>query len=247
MRYEVLGPLRVVDDRGISSITARKIEVLLAVLLIRADQLVSADRLAGEIWEENAPRRATAGLHVYISQLRKFLSRPERPHGPIVTRPPGYELRLDGDRIDAEEFLSLAKAGRQYAQAGEYEPAAECFERALALCRGPTLGHLQGGHIIEGYVARLSEERLECVELMLDARLALGRHREVIGQLYSLTADHPLREPFYRQLMLALYRSGRQADALGVYQMARRMLNRELGLEPCRPLQDLQYAILTGR
>jgi DNA-binding SARP family transcriptional activator len=242
----VLGPLRVVDEYGSSSISAPKIELLLAALLIRVDQLVPADHLVSEIWDQHPPRRVTAGLHVYVSQLRKFLGRPMRPNSPIVTRPPGYQLELGPDELDAHTFLRLAKAGRQLHREGNFEAAADHFERALALWRGLILGDLQGGQIVNGFVTRLNEERLEIVELMLDARLALGRHRELTGQLYALTRDHPLRESFYRQLMVALYRSERQADALKVYQDARRTLKQELGLEPCRALQELHRAILTG-
>lgn len=246
VRYELLGPLRVVDEYGSSSISAPKVELLLAALLIRADQLVPADHLVRELWDQHPPRRATAGLHVYVSQLRKFLCRPMRPDSPIVTHPPGYQLELGPDELDAHTFLGLAKLGRQQHREGHYEAAADHFERALALWRGLVLGDLQGGQLIDGFVTRLNEERLECVELMLDAYLFLGRHRELTGQLYALTRDHPLRESFYRQLMVALYRSERQADALNVYQYARRTLNRELGLEPCQSLQELHRAILTG-
>src|SRR6185503_18952705 len=114
------------------------------------------------------------------------------------------------------------------------------------LWRGPALGDLRAGPIVEGFVTWLAEARLECLEMLADSHLELGRHRELVGRLYSLTAEHPLREAFYRQLMLALYRSERQADALKVYQMARKTLNEELGLEPCRSVQDLQRAILTA-
>ncbi len=246
MRYELLGPLRVIDEHGPSFISAPKVEVLLAALLIRADQLVPADQLVSELWDDKAPRRATAGLHVYVSQLRKFLGRPGRPGSPIVTRPPGYQLQLGPDEVDLHDFLRLAKEGREHARLGCPDGAADRFERALALWRGPVLGDMRRGPMVEGFATWLAEERLECCELMVDAHLALGRHREVVGQLYALTVDYPLREAFYRQLMLALYRAERQADALRVYQSARRTLDRELGVEPCRPLRDLHRAILTG-
>jgi DNA-binding SARP family transcriptional activator len=246
VRYEILGPLRVVDEKCSSFLSARKIEVLLAVLLIRADQVVPLGQLFSEIWDDNAPRRATAGVHVYVSQLRKFLSRPDRADSPIVTRPSGYQLQLGSDELDLHSFIRLAKLGREHARNARNDHAAACFEQALALWKGPALGDLPRGPIIDGFVAWLMEERLDCVELMVESHMSLGRHREQIGRLYSLTVEHPLREPFYRQLMLALYRSERQADALKVYQSARRTLNRELGLEPCRPLQNLHRAILVA-
>lgn len=246
MRYEILGPLRVVDEGGSSFISARKMEILLAVLLIRSDQVVATDQLMAEIWGDQIPRRAAAGLHVYISQLRKFLCRPYRPGSPIVTRPPGYLLRLGSDEFDLTVFRRLVATGRTMVREGRHEEASVCFERALALWRGPTLDDLRIGPIVEGFMAWLAEIRMECVGMLVDSQLELGRHREIVGNLFSLTAEYPLREGFYRQLMLALYRSDRQADALKVYQAARKTLSEELGLEPCRVLRDLQRAILVA-
>ncbi len=246
VRYEILGPLRVVDEEGNSFISARKIEVLLALLLIRADQVVPTDQLITEIWGEWAPRRANAGLHVNISQLRKFLHRPGRPGSPIETRPPGYLLRLGSDDLDLHAFQKLASTGRTFFRQGHHAQAAACFEQALGLWRGPVLADHSVGPLIEGFTTWLAEMRVECTEMLVDTQLELGRHREVIGRLYSLTAEYPLREAFYRQLMLALYRSERQGDALKVYQSARKTLNEELGLEPCRVLTRLQQAILTA-
>lgn len=246
MRYELLGPLRVVSEEGTSaSIGAQKIETLLAALVIRSDQVVATEQLMTEIWGERVPRRATAGIHVYVSQLRKFLGRCGGSH-PVVTRPPGYVLRSGDDELDYRSFLELVGWGRDRAREGRYEQASNCFENALGMWRGPVLGDLSHGPIVEGFVTWLSETRLECTEMLIDAQLELGRHRELVGQLYSLTAEHPLRESFSRQLMLALYRSERQADALEVYQSVRKTIHEELGLEPCRALQELQHGILTA-
>lgn len=244
MRYEVLGPLRVVDENGTTSVSARKIETVFAALLIRSDQIVALEQLIAELWSEDPPQRALAGLHVYISQLRKFLHRTDRPDGPVLTRAPGYLLRKGVDEIDFHEFLQLVNQGRTHMREARYENASLCFERALTLWRGPVLHDLRTGTIVEGFVTWMTEARLECLELLADAQLQLGRHREIVGRLYSLTSENPLCEAFYRQLMLALYRSERQADALKVYQTARATLNEELGLEPCRTLRDLQRAIL---
>ena len=245
MRYEILGPLRLVDGDAISSPSARKIEVILGALLVRADQLVSAEQLMGEIWQDEPPRTATASLYVHISQLRKFLYRPGRPD-PIVTRKPGYALNIGADQFDLHEFQQLAKHGRQHVRAGRYEESADCFEEALRLWRGPALGDLREGPIIGGFTTWLEETRLECLELQIESGLALGRHRELVGHLYSLTAEHPLSETFHYQLMLSLYRSDRQADALAVYQATRTVLNEQLGLEPGRALRHLQRAILSA-
>jgi DNA-binding SARP family transcriptional activator len=242
-----LGPLRVVcEDGEIATIGAQKIETLLAALLIRADQVVATDQLMTEIWNDRVPRRATAGIHVYVSQLRKFLTRCGGPGGRVVTRPPGYVLHSGDDELDYRSFVELVDWGRDHARESRYEQASKCFENALAMWRGPALGDLSHGPIVDGFVTWLTETRLECTEMLIDAQLELGRHRELVGRLYSLTAEHPLRESFVRQLMLALYRSERQADALEVYRSVRRTIREELGLEPCRALQELQQGILTA-
>ncbi len=246
MKYEILGPLRVADDSGYSFISARKIETVLSVLLIRSDQIVTPDQLMSEIWGDKLPLRATAGLHVYISQLRKFLRRPGRSESQIVTRPPGYLLRKGTDEIDFHAFLRQVNRGRTLLREECYEEASDCFDNALGLWRGTVLGDLRGGPIVDGFVTHMMESRLECLEMLADAQLELGRHRELVGRLYALVAENPLCEAFYRQLMLALYRSERQADALKVYQAARRTLNEELGLEPGQALRELQRGILAS-
>ncbi|MFC6085097.1 AfsR/SARP family transcriptional regulator [Sphaerisporangium aureirubrum] len=227
-------------------ISARKIETVLAILLIRAGQVVALDQLITEIWGEDPPRRAAAGIHVYISQLRKFLNRPGPSGSVIVTRPPGYVLHMRDDEIDVDAFMRLMNKGRMHARERRHQEAAACFENALAMWRGPAVGDLRDGCTIMGFVTWLEEARLECIEILMNSYLELGHHRELVGRLYSLTREYPLYEAFYRHLMLALYRSERQAEALGVYQSARRVLNNELGLEPCRALRDLQRAILTA-
>jgi SARP family transcriptional regulator, regulator of embCAB operon len=247
VKYELLGPLRVIGEDGSrASIGAQKIETLLAVLLIRSGQVVAAEQLMTEIWGDRAPRRASAGLHVYVSQLRKFLGRCGDGDAPVVTCPPGYVLRAGAGELDHESFLRLVDQGRRYAREGRNEEAVAVFEDALAMWRGPVLGDQCHGPIVAGFVSWLTEARLECTEMLMDAQLRLGRHRELVGRLYALTAEHPLREAFTRQLMLALYRSDRQADALEVYRSVRRTINRELGLEPCRALQQLQQSILAA-
>jgi DNA-binding SARP family transcriptional activator len=246
MRYEILGPLRVVDDAGVSFISARKMETLLAVLLARCGTGVTTGQLITEIWGEQAPRRANAALHVYISQLRKFLHRPGRATSPIVTRPHGYLLRQGSDELDAQDFQRLMNHGRARARMRCDEDAIVAFESALDMWRGPAMADLTEGPIVYAYATWLEESRLECVELLTESYLKLGRHREVVGRLYALTSEHPLREAFYRYLMVALYRSERQADALAVYRSARDVLRDELGLTPCRALRDLHSAILAG-
>jgi DNA-binding SARP family transcriptional activator len=246
VRYEILGSLRVVDGDETLTISAHKMEVLLSTLLIRAGQIVSLDQLVTEIWNEHPPRRATDALYVYISQVRKLLTRPGRTASPIITRPPGYLLCTGTDELDFQLFQRLVNRGREAARAGRHEEAVSSFGGALDLCRGPVLFELREGPIISGFVAWLDEMRLECTEWLVESNLALGRHREMVGLLYTLVSEHPLHEPFYRQLMQALYQSERRADALKVYRTARQTLRDELGIEPAHALRELQQRVLVA-
>jgi DNA-binding SARP family transcriptional activator len=207
---------------------------------------VTIEQLIEELWGEQVPKRALAGLYVYVSQLRKFLSSAGQGSNPITTHSSGYILRLGTDELDILMFQKLVNAGREYVKERKYSDAVNALEAALALWRGPILAVPGNGPIGYGFVTWISEVQLECTELLMESRLRLGHHRELVGRLYSLTAEHPLREIFYCQLMLALYRSDRKADALSIYQNARQVLQNELGLEPCRALQDLQRAILAA-
>lgn len=244
MKYQILGPLCVTGPAGISSPTPRKAETLLGLLLIRSDQLVTTEQLISEIWADSPPARAVASVHVYISQLRKVLRRTGAARDPIVTRPSGYLLRMDNDILDVHTFTNQSRLGRAYAKDHRYEQAASSFNAALSLWRGPLLGGSPGGPVISGFATWLDETRAECLERLVDVELGLGRHRESVGRLYSLAAEYPTRETFHRQLMLALYRCGRQADALKAFQTVRSTLNDELGLEPGIELQRIQQAIL---
>jgi DNA-binding SARP family transcriptional activator len=244
MRYEILCPLRVVDGTTTASLSARKIEVLLAALLVRADEVVSSEDLMKEIWGTRAPRQAIAALHVYVSQLRKFLRRPGRSESPIVTSRSGYVLRLGTDELDFHIFQELVREGRSAQRAGRIEEACEAYEEGLDLWRGPVLEDLRDGAIVNGFVCWAEQARLDCVEWFVDTGLELGRHREFVSYLYARIEELPLHEAFYRQLMLALYRSGCRADALSVYQSARTVLSEELGLEPSIALRRLHHAVL---
>ncbi|MEV0643072.1 AfsR/SARP family transcriptional regulator [Streptomyces sp. NPDC050619] len=247
MEYRILGPIRVLDEEGETFLNARKVQALLAVLLIRSNQIVSVDQLIAEIWHDNPPRRASASLHVYVSQVRKFLSRPGRSGSQLLTRVPGYLLTLGEDTLDVHEFQQRMNAGRDLYLLGRHEEACRELTVALDAWRGPALGELSGdGPIVRGFVAWAEEARLECLELQIETQLALGLHRQLVGRLFQLISEVPMRETLYRQLMLALYQADRPADALRVYQSARVTLNDELGVEPCRALRDLHHAILAG-
>lgn len=246
MRYEVLGRLQVSDGERNATIGAQKVETLFAVLLSRPGQIVASTQLMDEIWGEQIPRRAAAGIHVYISQIRKFLTWFRNSEAPIATSSPGYVFHPRDDELDYQIFEHFTCLGSAHASGQRHRQAIFCFEKALDLWRGPALSGIALGPILSGFSVWLAESRMECIEALIDSNLKLGRHREMIGRLYSLTTENPLREAFYRQLMLALYRSERQADALKVYQSARRTLRDELGLEPGRALQSLQRAILSA-
>jgi SARP family transcriptional regulator, regulator of embCAB operon len=247
MRYEVLGPMRMWNDEGYWTIGTRKLEALLGVLLLRADHMVTIDQLTEEIWGEKPPRRAMAGLHGYVSQLRKHFRDHGDPDGPIVTQPSGYVLQLgEGDELDTKVFLRLVAQARAHRGRRQFDEAAKYLADALAMWRGPVLGGALSGPIARGYTSWLTEARIECAELFFDVQLELGRHREVLGMLHSAVSEHPLRENFYRQLMLALYRAGCRAEALNVFQSARTFLRGELGLEPGRDLRVMQQWILNA-
>ncbi len=249
MRYRLLGPVTLSDNGQELTISAPKVELLFATLLVRANHVVGFNQLITEIWGERPPRRANAALHVYVSQLRKFL-RPADGPNPVITRAPGYLLRAGSGRDDGRditEFQRLLSQGRTLHLAGRHEDADADLTAALGLWRGPALGDVaDNGPIVRGFVGWAEAARLECLELQIDSRLAMGGHRMVVGDLYRLISEYPLREAFYRQLMLALYQADLQADALRIYQSARDVLNAELGVEPCHSLRSLHREILLG-
>jgi DNA-binding SARP family transcriptional activator len=244
MRYELLGPLRIVSEGRNFELRSHKMQVLLATLLVRYDQVVPAERLLGELWGGNPPRRADASLHVYISQLRKFISGVDGTQSAILTKSPGYLLSIGEAEFDFEKFHDLLVRGRELLGAGRPEEVVAVLSEALELHRGQVLGGLASGPAVDNFATMAEELRLECLELLVEANLAIGRHREMIGLLYSLTAEHPLREVFYRLLMSALHSCGRSADALRAYHRARSLIVDELGVDPGQPLRDLYQVIL---
>ena len=244
MRYEILGPIRLNDQPEVFHLSAQKAGTLLVTLLIQANTTVPTGRLFQELWGGEPPSRPAASVHVYVSQLRKILKRLRGATSTIDTRAPGYTLELESDEIDFGLFEEMVGTGRQHLRQGRLEAAVEALETALALWRGEPLGGLQGGPIIAGFVSLLEEARLECFELLGRAYLASERPGEAVDLLYGLVADHPQQEAFYELLMQALHRARRSTEALHVYDRAREVLSRDLGLEPCRSLRELYRAIL---
>ena len=214
---------------------------LLAVLLLHANETLSGDRLADELWGDRPPATAAKTVQVYISRLRRALG----DGGMIATREHGYELQVDPECLDAHRFERLLGEGRSELAAGRPARAASTLEEALALWRGSPLADLAFEAFAQREIARLEEERVAAVELLTEAELGLGRHANLLGRLERLVAEHPYRERFRAQLMLALYRCDRQAEALEAYREARRVLTDELGLEPGERLRELERAILT--
>jgi predicted ATPase len=217
----------------------QKRRALLAALLLEANHVVSRDRLIDALWGEDPPDTARNTIQVYISQLRKLL-----PEGALETAPPGYRLVIEPESVDLFEFVRLSQAGRTALTTGDATRAADTLRAALALWRGPPLADLAWEPFAHGEIVRLEELRLAALEDRIDADLALGRHGQLVGELERLVAEQPLRERLRGQLMLALYRAGRQADALAVYQRARKTLVDELGIEPSDSLRKLERAIL---
>jgi predicted ATPase/DNA-binding SARP family transcriptional activator len=240
MEFRVLGSLEVHDDAGVVTLTGAKPRALLAVLLLHANEPVSADRLAIALWGDDAPAGAAKTIQVHVSRLRRALGQP----GLLATTAGGYRLRVLPGELDADRFEQLAAEGRRALRDGAPERAARALREALSLWRGPALADVAFEAFARAEIERLTEERLAALEARVEADLALGRHAELAGELSQLVAEHPLRERLHGQLMLALYRSGRQADALEAYRGARRVLVDELGIEPSPELRELEEAIL---
>jgi DNA-binding SARP family transcriptional activator len=242
MQYRILGSLEVLDAEGrMVPLRGRRERVLLAALLLEANRIVSADRLIDAIWEEHPPETALNTLQVHVSNLRKRLTGASGADGPLRTEAPGYVLRTAPGELDSERFEALA--GANYHRDDPALVSARLAD-ALALWRGSVLAGLEVESFGRSDIARLEELRISTIERRVEADLALGRHLKLVGELEGLLHIHPLREGLRTQLMLALYRSGRQADALSLYQQARRVLSEELGIEPSPMLRSLEFAIL---
>ena len=240
MQFGILGPLEVRADGRSVPLGGAKPRAALALLALHANQAVSAERVAVALWGEDAPPSAVKTVQVYVSRLRKALGDP----GVLLTTPAGYCLRVRPGELDAERFERQVADGREALAAGGAEHAAAQLREALGLWRGPPLAELAATPFAPAEIARLEEQHLAALELRVEADLAAGRHAELIGELQQLTSQHPWRERLHAQLMLALYRSGRQADALEAYRHAREVLVEQLGIEPGADLHDLHEAIL---
>jgi len=239
MEFRILGPLEVADGSRLNLIAGARQRSLLAFLLLRRNEVVAFDLLLEELWGEQAYASAQNALQAAVSRLRRAL-----PQDRLVTESGGYLLRLARDELDAERFEQLLGDGRAALSAEDAHKAAELLRLSLSLWRGAALADFLYEPFAQTEIARLEDLRLDALQARIDADLALGRHAELVAELEALVADHPLRERMRGQLMLALYWSGRQADALEVYRATRTMLLDELGLEPGPELRELERRIL---
>ena len=242
VEFRVLGPLDIVRDRRAVPLPAPAEQVLLAVLLLNPCRTVAADILIDALWEIGLPARPANALQHRVSKLRRALTEAGLSDGLLVHRLPGYRLDVDPGDIDAHRFTTAVGQARRLADVGAPN-AARCYEEALALWRGPALAGIDNAWI-RREASRLDELQLVTTEEWVALALAGGRHADLVGKLESLVAVHPLRERLHEQLILALYRSGRQADALAAYRRARARLAEELGIDPSPALRELEQAIL---
>ena len=244
MEFRLLGPLVVVDDASHPiEIRGAKLRMLVGALVLRAGQPVSADHLAEVLWGDSPPAAAGNALQAQISKLRRTLAG-SGGASPVEMRDGGYVLVIEPSAIDANRFAELAALGRQHLDSGQPTEAADVLRDALALWRGPALSDFVYDDFAEADRVRLDELRLAATEDRVDADLALGHHDAVIPDIEALVSESPLRERFWGQLMLALYRAGRQADALRAFQRVKERLADDLGLDPGPALRELERQIL---
>jgi SARP family transcriptional regulator, regulator of embCAB operon len=248
-QFKVLGPLEVVDGERECTPSAPKVRQVLALLLLRANQVVYTDSLIQELWGEKPPPSALTTIQTYIYHLRKLIER-ERLAADgeqmVVTRSPGYTLRIRDDQVDLARFKQLSRSGREHLEQGRHAEAVTDLQAALAMWSGGPLANVNLGPCLSAYVAELTEHQMTTLHLRIQAEMQQGMHRELLGELRSLAATYPFDEWLHSQLILALERSGRRSDALDIYHRLRTNLDRELGLDPSPQLQELHYQVLTA-
>jgi len=247
-RFNVLGDLEVWSDGRSCTPSAPKVRAVLALLLLRTNRIVTMDALFEELWGENLPRSATTTTQTYIYQLRRTFERNGTAPGEdlLITRPPGYLLRIDPEQLDAYVFERMVNDGSEFFQRGEFARAAEVLRGALKLWHGPVLAGTRIGRMLETHTASLAEIHMRAMEMRLDADIRLGRYRELIPELRSLVSSHPLNEWLHARLIHCLSQCGRRGEALGAYDRLRHILSDELGLDPAPELQRLQADVLKG-
>jgi DNA-binding SARP family transcriptional activator len=244
LEFKILGPLEVVVGERRLALTSLSQRTLLALLLLRADQVMGIERLIDDLWAESPPRRAEVAVRMAVSRLRRLFG--AEGSEVLLTRPRGYLLRVDPERVDARRFERLVGEGQVALAAGRMEEAAGLLREALGLWRGPVLGELASMHLVMAEAARLEGVRLAAVLARVEADEGLGRHAEALAELQELAGSYPLDEGLHGRLMRALARAGRQVEALEAFRDLRRRLVEEQGVEPTPDLQRLERAILAG-
>jgi DNA-binding SARP family transcriptional activator len=248
VRFTVLGPLEVLRDGLDHAPTTPKVLQLLAVLVTRPGRMVHIDTLIQELWADNPPRTVRTTLHTYVYHLRRCIA----DHGlagdadrMLATRQSGYALHITPDQVDVYDFDVLQQAGHERRAAGDHAGAADAYRDALRLWSGAPLANVDCGPVLSAYRTELVEQQRSVLHLRIEAEIISGRHRELIGELRSLTTRSPLDETLHGQLMRVLGRSGRRSDAMSVYRILRSRLAGELGVEPCDELQTLHRDLIS--
>ena len=245
MPVRVLGPIEVTSGDGSVPLGGARQRTVLALLLIARGEPVSVDHILETLWRDSPPRTARTSVYRFVSDIRRALG--DEASQALQRTETGYRLEVPTEEFDAASFEQQVLLGREALEAGDAAGAITRFDAGLRMWRGAPFGDLAEEDFVLAERARLEEFRLLALERRADSMLALGRHAEVVGELETLTREHPLREGLWGQLMLALYRSDRQAEALRIYRRARRTLNEELGIEPSVQLQELEQSILEQR
>ncbi|WP_116049823.1 AfsR/SARP family transcriptional regulator [Amycolatopsis palatopharyngis] len=246
--FSILGPVEVLKNGIDYAPTTPKILQLLAMLIARPGKIVHIDSIINELWEDGPPRSVRTTVHTYVYHLRRFIEQnglAADAESMLVTRAPGYVLRIDPAQVDVFTFQRLHRQGRELLDRGEHARAANCFRSALDLWSGPPVANVQCGPVLSAYGVELLEQRRNAHYLRIEADINGGLHRELVGELRSLVAANPLDERMHGQLLRVLAHSGRRSDAMASYRQLRERLNEDLGVEPCDELQVLHRALLS--
>lgn len=247
--FTLLGPLEIRRNGRDYAPTAPKVLQLLALLLLTPGRAVHIDTIIRELWSGEPPRSVRTTMQTYVYQLRKVIDRHRlglHPEKMLVTKPPGYVFRVSPAQVDVFAFQQLCQQGKDALSVRDYPAAARDFRLALSLWSGSPLANVECGPVLSAFVVDLDEQQRAALHLRIQAELAGGMHRELIGELRSLVTTNPLDEGLHSLLMRALNASGRRSDAMATYHGLRTVLNRELGVEPCDDLQRLYLELLSA-
>lgn len=247
MEFSLLGPLSVIDRGSDRTPTAPKQRQMLAMLLLNANHVVSMEQFIYELWERNPPSSSIAAVYTYIMQLRRTLHRrPGTRPGRLIRRSQGYQLEVRPGELDLDVFEDRVRVARNALARNENESAAQQLHAALGMWRAPVLVDVTAGPVLHAAIAMIERKQLDAIGQRISADLHLGRHHELIGELSALVYHHATNEDFAAQLMIALYRSGRQADALATFHLLRRALSEDLGVVPTQRMHQLYMDILSA-